>query len=169
MIEFLLIIITDVPKDVIRHDKLFVLLEHVGSLSNEVFLLVRNLEENSRNQENMKETSGASLNFLDNIEILKEDLKNVYLEAPADSSQLCFPMSDGPLFMTFLLRHLNELLNSNAYSVVLIKEEIGRVKEDLEHIRSFFGNVEQELHRNLWIRVLDMEYEAKHDINSILS
>ncbi|PHT28020.1 hypothetical protein CQW23_32376 [Capsicum baccatum] len=44
-----------------------------------------------------------------------------------------------------------------------------RVKEDLEHIRSFFGNVEQELHRDHWTRVLDVAYEAEHAINSILA
>ncbi|PHT48773.1 hypothetical protein CQW23_12981 [Capsicum baccatum] len=169
MIEFLLIILTDVSKDVILHDKLFILLECVGALTKEVSVLVRNLEENSRNEENMKETSGASLNLLENIEILKEDLKKVFLKAPTESSQLCFPMSDGPLFMTLLLRNLNDLLDSNAYSVDLIKEEIGWVKEDLEHIRSFFGNVEQELHRDLWPRVLDVAYEAEHAINSILA
>ncbi|KAF3620214.1 putative disease resistance protein RPP13-like [Capsicum annuum] len=165
MIEFLLIILTDVSKDVIRHDKLLVLLERVRTLSREVFILVRNLEENSRNEENMKETSGASLNLLKDIDVLKEDLKNVFLESPADSSQLCFPMSDGLLYMTLLLRNLNDLLNSNAYSVALIKEEIGWVKEDLEHIRSFFRNVEPELHRDLWTLVLDVGYEAEHAIN----
>ncbi|PHT49088.1 hypothetical protein CQW23_13296 [Capsicum baccatum] len=101
--------------------------------------------------------------------IREEDLKNVFLEVPADSSQLCFPMSDGPLFMTLLLRNLNDLLNSNAYSVALIKEEIGWVKEDLEHIRSFFGNVEQELHTDLWTSILDVAYKAEHAINSILA
>ncbi|KAM3268276.1 hypothetical protein P3S67_031217 [Capsicum chacoense] len=169
MIEFLLIIFTDVSKDVIRHEKLFVLLERVGALTKEVFILVRNLEENSRNEENMKEASGASLNLLNVIDVRKEDLKNVFLKAPADSSQLCFHMSDGPLFMTFLLSNLNDLLNSNAYSVALIKEEISRVKEDLEHIRSFFGNVEQELHRDLCTRVLDVAYAVEHVIKSILA
>ncbi|KAF3632716.1 putative disease resistance protein RPP13-like [Capsicum annuum] len=83
--------------------------ERVGALTKEVLVLVNNLEENSRNEENMKETS-----------------------------------------------------------VALIKKEIGRVKEDLEHIRSFFGNVEQELHRDLWTRVLNVEYKMEHAINSIL-
>ncbi|PHT49011.1 hypothetical protein CQW23_13219 [Capsicum baccatum] len=78
-------------------------------------------------------------------------------------------MSDGPLFMTLLLRNLNEFLNFYADSVVLIEEEISWVKEDLEHIRSFFRNVEQELHRYLWTRVLDVAYEAEHSINSILA
>ncbi|WMV31426.1 hypothetical protein MTR67_024811 [Solanum verrucosum] len=78
-------------------------------------------------------------------------------------------MSDGPLFMTLLLINLNDLANSNASSVALIKEEIKQVKEDLEIIRSFFGNVEQELHRDLWTRVLDVAYEAEHAINSILA
>uniref|UniRef100_M1D5P8 NBS-LRR resistance protein n=2 Tax=Solanum tuberosum TaxID=4113 RepID=M1D5P8_SOLTU len=163
MIEFLLIILTDVLKDVIRHDKLFVLLARVRELTKEVFVLVRNLEEN------MNEASDANLNLLENIELLKEDLKNDFLKARADSSQLCFPMSDGPLFMTLLLTNLNDLANSNASSVALIKEEIKQVKEDLEIIRSLFGYVEQELHRDLWTRVLDVAYEAEHAINSILA
>ncbi|PHU18408.1 hypothetical protein BC332_14103 [Capsicum chinense] len=163
MIEFLLIIITDVPKDFIHYEKLFVLLARVGALIREVSVLVRNLEENTM------ETSSGSINLLENIELLRKDLKNVFLNVLADSSQLYFPMSDVPLFMTLLLRNLTDLLNSNAYSVVLIKEEIGRVKEHLEHIRSFFGNVEQELYRDLWIGVLDVAYEAKHAIKSILA
>ncbi|XP_015074931.1 putative late blight resistance protein homolog R1A-3 [Solanum pennellii] len=163
MIEFLLIIVTDMPTDVIRHEKLFVLLARVRELTKEVFILVRNLEEN------MNATSGTGLNLLENIELLKEDLKNVFLKACADSSQLRFPMSDGPLFMTLLLTNLNDLVNSNACSVALIKEEIKQVKEDLETIRSFFGYAEQELHRDLWTRVLDVAYEAKHVINSILA
>ncbi|PHT48594.1 hypothetical protein CQW23_12802 [Capsicum baccatum] len=52
-----------------------------------------NLEENSRNEENMKETSSASLDLLEDIDVLKEDLKNVFLKVHADSSQLCFPMA----------------------------------------------------------------------------
>ncbi|PHT49003.1 hypothetical protein CQW23_13211 [Capsicum baccatum] len=169
MIEFLLIILTDMPKDFIHYEKLFVLLAGVGSLIREVSILIRNLEENSTDEENMNKISCAGQDLLENIELLKEDLRHVFLKAPADSSQRCFPMSDGPLFMTLLLRNSNDLLNSNAYSVALIKEEISRVKEDLEHIRSFFGNVEQELHRDLWTRVLDVAYEAEHAINSILA
>ncbi|KAH0755380.1 hypothetical protein KY290_025650 [Solanum tuberosum] len=163
MIEFLLIILPDVPKDVIRHDKLFVLLARVRELTKEVFILVRNLEEN------MNAASDANLNLLENIELLKEDLKNVFLKARADSSRLCFPMSDGPLFMTLLLTNLKDFVDSNASSVALIKEEIKQVKEDLEIIRSFFGYAEQELHRDLWTHVLDLAYEAEHAINSILA
>ncbi|KAL3338057.1 hypothetical protein AABB24_030308 [Solanum stoloniferum] len=163
MIEFLLIILTDVPKDVIRHDKLFVLLARLGELTKEIFVLFLNLEEN------MNDASDANLNLLENIELLKVDLKNDFLKASADSSQFRFPMSDGPLFMTLLLTNLNDLVNSNAYSVSLIKEEIGQVKGDLEIIRSFFGYVEQGLHRDLWTRFLDVAYEAQHGINSILA
>ncbi|XP_015161237.1 putative late blight resistance protein homolog R1C-3, partial [Solanum tuberosum] len=163
MIEFLLIILSDVLKDVIRHDKLFVFLARVRELTKEVFVLVRNLEEN------MNETSDANLNLLESIELLKEDLKNDFLKARADSSRLCFPMSDGPLFMTLLLTNLKDLVNSNASSVSMIKEEIKQVKQDLEIIRSFFGYGEQELHRDLWTHVLDLSYEAEHAINSILA
>ncbi|OIT26523.1 PREDICTED: putative late blight resistance protein homolog R1A-3 [Nicotiana attenuata] len=168
MIEFLLIILTDVSKDIIHHDKLFLFLSRVVALTREVSILVRNSEENSRNEENTNETSCASLEVPGNIELLKKDLKHVFLKAPKDPYQLCFPKSDGSLFMNLLLINLNCLLNSNAYAVVLIKEEIGLVKEYLQFIRSFFGNVEQELNRDLWTRVLDVAYEAEHVINSIL-
>ncbi|XP_015076029.1 putative late blight resistance protein homolog R1A-3 isoform X1 [Solanum pennellii] len=163
MIEFLLIILTDALKDVIRHDKLLVLLARVIQLAKEIFVFLRNLEEN------MNEASGSNLNLLENIELLKVDLKNDFLKARADSSPLPFPMSDGPLFMTLLLTDLKDLAYSNAYSVSLIKEEIKQVKQDLEIIRSLFGYAEQELHKDLWTRVLDLAHEAQHAINSILA
>ncbi|KAL3333887.1 hypothetical protein AABB24_030585 [Solanum stoloniferum] len=168
MIEFLLIILSDMPKDFIHHDKLFDLLARVGALTREVSTLVRNLEEKLRNKESTEETNCATLKFLENIELLKEDLKHVYLKVP-DSSQCCFPMSDGPLFMHLLQRHLDDLLDSNAYSIALIKEQIGLVKKDLEFIRSFFANIEQGLYKDLWERFLDVAYEAKDVIDSIIA
>ncbi|CAN4101964.1 unnamed protein product [Withania somnifera] len=155
------------PKDFIHHDKLFDLLASVGALTSEVSTLVRSLEEKSRDKESSDETNRATLDLLENIELLKEDLKHVYLKAP-DSSPICFPMSDGQLFMHLLLIHLNDLLDSNTYSIALIKKEIGLVKEDLNSMRSFFANVEQGLHKDLWRRALDVAYEAKDVIDSII-
>ncbi|PHT44589.1 hypothetical protein CQW23_13747, partial [Capsicum baccatum] len=162
-IEFLLIVLTDMPKDFIHHDKLFDLLARVGALIREVSTLVPDLEEKSRNEESTDETSRATLDLLKNIELLKEDLKYVYLKAP-DAFQWSFPMSDGPLFLHLLHRHLNDLLDSNAYSIALIKEEIELVKEDLEFIRSFFLNFDQGLYKDLF----DVAYEAKAVIDSII-
>ncbi|KAH0657487.1 hypothetical protein KY289_026235 [Solanum tuberosum] len=167
MIEFLLIILFDMPKDFIHHDKLFDLLAYVGALIKEVSTLVRDLEEKLRNKESTDETNRATLKLLENIELLKEDLKHVYLKVP-DSSHRCFPISDGPLFMHLLQRHLDYLLDSNAYSIALIKEEIGLVKQDLESIRYFFVNIEQEWYKDIWARVLNVAYEAKNVIDSII-
>ncbi|KAM3281915.1 hypothetical protein P3S67_027562 [Capsicum chacoense] len=88
---FLLIILSDVPFDVNHHDKLFVLLAHVGVLIGEVPTLVRNLAENSRKEEYLKETSGASLNMLENIELLRKDLKNVFLKPLQTHLSSAFP------------------------------------------------------------------------------
>ncbi|XP_015078202.1 putative late blight resistance protein homolog R1A-3 [Solanum pennellii] len=167
MMEFLLLILSDMPKDFIHHDKLFDLLAHVGVLTREVSTLVRDLEEKIRNKEGNNQTNCATLDLLENIELLKKDLKHVYLKAP-DSSQCCFPMSDGPLFMHLLHMHLNDLLDSNAYSISLIKEEIELVRQDLEFIRSFFVDAEQGLYKDIWARVLDVAYEAKDVIDSII-
>ncbi|KAG5598539.1 hypothetical protein H5410_029909 [Solanum commersonii] len=139
MMEFLLIILSAMPKDFICHDKLFDLLARVGALTRE----------------------------LENIELLKKDLKHVYLKSH-DSSQCCFPMNDGPLFMHQLYIHLNDLLDSNAYSIALIREEIELVKQDLEFIRSFLVNVEQEMYKDLWAHGLDVAYELKYVIDSII-
>ncbi|PHU13582.1 hypothetical protein BC332_14787 [Capsicum chinense] len=167
-IEFLLIVLTDMPKDFIHHDKLFDLLARVGALIREVSTLVSDLEEKSRNEESTDKTSRATLDLLKNIELLKEDLKYVYLKAP-DAFQWSFPMSDGPLFLHLQHRHLNDLLDSNAYSIALIKEEIELVKEALEFIRSFFLNFEQGLYKDLWARIFDVAYEAKAVIDSIIA
>ncbi|PHU13374.1 hypothetical protein BC332_14579 [Capsicum chinense] len=167
MIEFLLIILTDEPKDFIHHDKLFDLLSHVGALIREVSTLVHDLEEKSKNKESTDEASRATQYLLKIIELLKEDVKYVYLKVP-DPCQWSFPMSDGPLFMHLLHRHLTDLLDSDAYSISLIKEEIELVREDLEFIRSLFVNVEKRLYKDLWARLLDAAYEAKDVIDSII-
>ncbi|PHT77826.1 hypothetical protein T459_15878 [Capsicum annuum] len=77
-------------------------------------------------------------------------------------------MNDGPLFMHLLLIHLNDLLDSNSYSIGLIKDDIRLVKEALEFIRSFFVNVEQGLYKDLWEHVLDVAYEAKDVIDAVI-
>uniref|UniRef100_A0A1S3Y5W5 Uncharacterized protein n=1 Tax=Nicotiana tabacum TaxID=4097 RepID=A0A1S3Y5W5_TOBAC len=90
MIEFLLIILTDVPKDFFHNGKLFKFLARIGALTRDVSAMARNLEEKSKNAESTNETNSATLGLLENIEVLRRELKNVYLKTP-DSSQLCFP------------------------------------------------------------------------------
>ncbi|WMV30658.1 hypothetical protein MTR67_024043 [Solanum verrucosum] len=67
MIEFLLIILTNVPKDFIHHEKSFDLLACVRALTREVSNLVRHLVEKSRNKESTDETNCAILELLGNI------------------------------------------------------------------------------------------------------
>ncbi|KAF3624112.1 hypothetical protein FXO38_30422 [Capsicum annuum] len=133
MIEFLLIILTDVPKDFIHHDKLSDLLARVGALIREVSTLIHDLEEKSKNEESTNETSHATPDLLEEkFEIFMDDLEHIYLKAP-DPYQWCFPMSDGPFFMHLLHRHLTDLLDSNAltdlldsnaYSISLIRKKL---------------------------------------------
>ncbi|KAM3267622.1 hypothetical protein P3S67_032251 [Capsicum chacoense] len=167
MIEFLLIIVTDMPKDFIHQDKLFYLMARIGALIRETSTLIHDLEEKSRSGESTDETSRATQDLLKNIELLKEDVKYVSLKAP-DLCQWSFPMSDGQLFMHLLHRHLIDLLDSDAYSISCIKVEIELVREDLKFMRSFFVNVEKRLYKDLWARLLDAAYEAKHVIDSII-
>ncbi|KAH0748324.1 hypothetical protein KY290_027556 [Solanum tuberosum] len=114
------------PTDLILHDTFFDLLSRVGALTREVSNLVWDLEEKSMKKESTNDTNRTTLDLLKDIELLKEELTHVYLKVP-DSSQCCFPMSDGTLFMYLLQRHLDVLLDFNAYSIALIKKEIGQV------------------------------------------
>ncbi|KAH0681546.1 hypothetical protein KY284_022631 [Solanum tuberosum] len=170
MIEFLLIFLTDIPKRFIHPDKLNDMLAHVALLTRKISIL---MEESSEN--NINEVDFSAPDLLQEIERMKGDIKQIFLKAPDQSSQLCFPMDDGFLFMNLLLRHLNDLLISNTYSVSLIKKEIGMIKESLEFIRSSFKKVRQTLDdstsgvvKDCWLRALDVAYEAEHVINSIL-
>ncbi|KAF3612998.1 hypothetical protein FXO37_36559 [Capsicum annuum] len=83
MIEFLLIFLTNMPKDFIHVRKLFDLLARVGALIKEVSTIVHDLEEKSRNEESIDETRGANLDLLEEkMELVKEDLGHVYLKTP---------------------------------------------------------------------------------------
>ncbi|KAH0678286.1 hypothetical protein KY284_019371 [Solanum tuberosum] len=173
MMEFLLIFLTDIPKRFIHREKLNDMLAHAGVLTRKISILVSKLlEEISEN--NINEADFSAPDFLQEIEQMKGDIRQIFLKAP-ESSQLRFPMDDGFLFMNLLLRHLNDLLISNVYSVTLIKKEIGMVKESLEFLTSSFGRVRKTLDdrtsgvvKDCWLHALDVAYEAEHVINSIL-
>ncbi|XP_015167643.1 putative late blight resistance protein homolog R1A-3 [Solanum tuberosum] len=162
MIEFLLIFLTDIPKRFIHPEKLNDMLAHVALLTRKISTL---MEESS----NMDEANFSAPDLLQEIERMKGDIKKIFLKAPDQ-----FHVDDGFLFMNLLLRHLNDLLISNVYSVMLIKKEIGMVKESLEFLRSSFMKVRQTLDdssgvvKDCWVRALDVAYEAEHVINSIL-
>ncbi|XP_069152468.1 hero resistance protein 1 homologue isoform X1 [Solanum lycopersicum] len=172
MMEFLLIFLTDIPKRFIHHKKLNDMLAHAGVLTRTISVLVsKQLEEISEN--NINEANFSAPDFFQEIEQMKGDIRHIFLKAP-ESSQLHFPMDDGFLFMNLLLRHLKDLLISNAYSVSLIKKEIGMVKQSLEFLTSSFGKVRKTLDgtsgvvKDCWLHALDVAYEAEHVINSIL-
>ncbi|XP_069153024.1 putative late blight resistance protein homolog R1A-3 [Solanum lycopersicum] len=172
MMEFLLIFLTDIPKRFIHREKLNDMLAHAGMLTRKIsFLVSKLLEETSEN--NINEADFSAPDFLQEIEQMKGDIRQIFLKAPK-SSQLRFPMDDGFLFMNLLLRHLNDLLIANVSSVTLIKKEIGIVKESLEFLTSSFGKVRKTLDgtsgvvKDCWLRALDVAYEAEHVINSIL-
>ena len=164
MMEFLLIFLTDIPKRFIHRGKLNSMLAHVGLLTRKISIL---MEESST----MNEAEFSAPYLLQEIERMKGDIKQIILKAP-ESSQLCFPMDDGFLFMNLLLRHLNDLLTSNSYSVSLIKKEIEMVKQSLEFLTASFRQTLDEstsgVVKDCWMRALDVAYEAEHVINSIL-
>ncbi|KAG5608479.1 hypothetical protein H5410_019760 [Solanum commersonii] len=172
MMEFLLIFLTDIPKRFIHRDKLNDVLAHVGVLTRKMSILVSKLLEES-SESNINEADFSAPELLQEIEQMKGDIRQFFMKAP-ESSQLRFPMDDSFLFMNLLLRHLNNFHISNAYSVSLIKKEIGMVKQSLEFVRSSFRKVRQTLDdtsgvaKDCWVRSLDVAYEAEHVINSIL-
>ncbi|KAH0692233.1 hypothetical protein KY285_019330 [Solanum tuberosum] len=166
MMEFLLIFVTNIPKRFINRAKFNDMLAHVGLLTRKISILMEESSENNINEANFS----ASLELLKEIEQMKGDIRQIFLKAP-ESSQLHFPMDDGFLFMNLLLRHLNDLLISNVYSVSLIKKEVGMVKQSVDFLRSSFGKILDDTSgvvKDCWVRALDVAYEVKHVINCIL-
>ncbi|KAH0747688.1 hypothetical protein KY285_009345 [Solanum tuberosum] len=136
MMEFLLIFLTDIPKSFIHSGKLNDMLAHIRVLTRKISILVSKLlEESSEN--NINKADFSAPDFLQEIERMKGDIRQIFLKAP-ESSQLRFPMDD----------------------VSLIKNEIGMVKEYLEFLRSSFGKVSQTLDdtsgvvKDCWIKLI---------------
>ncbi|PHT34823.1 hypothetical protein CQW23_26623 [Capsicum baccatum] len=131
-----------------------------ASTSAEVGLFIKQLLESSSDifreylihlQEHMVTVITASTSGARNIHVMKEFLLIVLTDMPKD----------------FI--HHDKLFDLLARVGALIREEeITLVKEALKFIRSFFVNVEQGLYKDLWSRVLDVAYEAKDVIDSII-
>lgn len=121
-----------------------------------------------RNEENTNEKSFATLDLPKNMEMVKEDLKHVYLEA-LDSSQLLLLNEWWTTFYRSSAQKLLKIAYFRCLSIALIKEEIRPVKEVLEFIRSIFGNIEQELYKDLCTYVLQCGIWDKNVISSIFA
>ncbi|KAG5615492.1 hypothetical protein H5410_015316 [Solanum commersonii] len=150
--EFLLIFLTNIPKHLFHRYKLNDMLAHVRVLTRKISILVSS-------ENNINEMDG--------------DTRQIFLKAPK-SSQLCFPMDDGFLFMNLLLRRISDLLISNVYLVSLIKK-IGMVKESLKFLRLSFGKFRKTLDdtsgvvKDYRVHALNVAYEVEHVIISIFS
>ncbi|KAH0714760.1 hypothetical protein KY284_007665 [Solanum tuberosum] len=92
MMEFLLIFLTDIPKSFIHSGKLNDMLAHIRVLTRKISILVSKLlEESSEN--NINKADFSAPDFLQEIERMKGDIRQIFLKAP-ESSQLRFPMDD---------------------------------------------------------------------------
>ncbi|PHT34833.1 hypothetical protein CQW23_26633 [Capsicum baccatum] len=86
--------------------------------------------------------------------------------------QICYtnlkasPSAEIERFINQLLETSPEVLRE--YLIHLQEHMVTVITEDLEFIRSFFGNVEQGLYKDLWAHALDVAYGAKDVINSII-
>ena len=81
MMEFLLIFLTDMPKRFIHREKLNDMLAHAGMLTRKIsFLVSKLLEEIS--EDNINEPDFSALDFLQEIEQMKGDIRHIFLKAP---------------------------------------------------------------------------------------
>ncbi|KAJ8541826.1 hypothetical protein K7X08_002642 [Anisodus acutangulus] len=107
-------------------------------------------------------------NILENVELFKADVKQIYSRKLKYSIPSYFPMIDELCFVNFLFRNLDEVLNSNWSLESLTKPEIRTLCMKLSHLRSFIRNGERRIPDELWRRSISATYEVERLFDSIL-
>ncbi|MCE5165763.1 hypothetical protein HAX54_012095 [Datura stramonium] len=133
MMELLLIFLTDIAKHFIHRDKLNDMLVHVGVLTREISILVSKLLESS---DTINEEDFSAPGFLQKIEQMKGDLRQIFLRAP-ESSQLHFPKDDD---VAYEAEHVTNsiLVRDNALSHLIFSLPIfiDKIKLTVEEVTS---------------------------------
>ncbi|KAJ8541827.1 hypothetical protein K7X08_002643 [Anisodus acutangulus] len=108
-------------------------------------------------------------NILENVELFKADVKQIYSRKLKYSIPSYFPMIDELCFVNFLFRNLDEVLNSNWSLESLTKPEIRTLCMKLSHLRSFIRNGERRIPDELWRRSISATYEVERLLTLYLS
>ncbi|PHT29026.1 hypothetical protein CQW23_31369 [Capsicum baccatum] len=141
MIEFLLIVLIDMPKDFIHHNKGFDLLARVGALIKEVSTLIHNLEEKSMNEESTDETSCAALDLQKKIGMVKEDLEFIRSFFPSIDQKFCKDPWARVLDVAYVAKNIIDaiIVRDNGllhliFSLPITMKKIRLIKEDVSQL-----------------------------------
>ncbi|XP_009588613.1 putative late blight resistance protein homolog R1A-3 [Nicotiana tomentosiformis] len=172
VVEFLLILLANVPNSVINDKTLDEVMEKVVDLVGDIFVVAEKLLESSSIQGKTSEINIGVAQILEKIEHLKAEMEERHCKMLKFSPSQ-FPAIGGLGFMDFLLDKLNEMLSSKSSLATMMKPHIGILKEELSLLRSFLGDVakfehEYEILKDLQMRIINLAYEAEVAIDSIL-
>ncbi|WMV28479.1 hypothetical protein MTR67_021864 [Solanum verrucosum] len=107
------------------------------------------------------------------LKFVEEEVKMICFKVP-DSSLFGFSKTSGLGFLNCFLGKLDELLHSKLELITELKHQIGSVKEELIHLRSFLShfsenNGEHDDVYGLVTSVTEMAYKSEYVIDSCLS
>ncbi|XP_025886812.1 uncharacterized protein [Solanum lycopersicum] len=101
---------------------------------------------------------------------VEEEVKMICYKVP-DSSLFGFSKTSGLGFLNYFLGKLEELLHSKLDLITELKHQIGSVKEELIHLRSFLSHFSENNgeHDDVYGLVIEMAYKSEYVIDSCLS
>ncbi|PHU21232.1 hypothetical protein BC332_06339 [Capsicum chinense] len=148
--EFLLVFLDDeVSNHAINGKMLNGVLQKVGTITGDVLCVIQRLLPRSLNKDDTSKVSLCSIQILEKIDRLKEQVETYYKSLKFTPSQL--PTVGGLSFLDSLLRKLNDLLKSESEMLQKCIMNINKILKDLQR------------------RTIDLAYEAEVAIDSILA
>ncbi|KAF3673468.1 hypothetical protein FXO37_06963 [Capsicum annuum] len=172
-IEFLLVFLDDdVSNHAINGKILNEVLQKVGTITGDVLCVIQRLLPRSLNKDDTSKVSLCSIQILEKIDRLKEQVETYYKSLKFTPSQ--FPTVGRLSFLDYLLRKLNDLLKSESALVFMMKPHVAILEKELSSVSSIFRDVAKVHHENkilkdLQRRTIDLAYEAAVAIDSILA
>ncbi|KAM3327407.1 hypothetical protein P3S67_002533 [Capsicum chacoense] len=172
-IEFLLVFLDDdVSNHAINGKMLNEVLQKVGTITGDILCVIQRLLPRSLNEDETSKVSLCSIQILEKIDRLKEQVETYYKSLKFNPSQ--FPTVGRLSFLDSLLRKLNDLLKSESGLVFMMKPHVAILEKELSSVSSIFRDVakvhhEHKILKDLQRRTIDLAYEAEVAIGSILA
>ncbi|KAF3682977.1 putative late blight resistance protein -like protein R1B-14 isoform 2 [Capsicum annuum] len=147
-------------------------LQKVGTITGDVLCVIQRLLPRSLNKDDTSKVSLCSIQILEKIDRLKEQVETYYKSLKFTPSQ--FPTVGRLSFLDSLLRKLNDLLKSESGLVFMMKPHVAILEKELSSVSSIFRDVakvhhEHKILKDLQRRTIDLAYEAEVAIDSILA
>ncbi|KAH0639860.1 hypothetical protein KY290_038406 [Solanum tuberosum] len=167
-IEFLLVLLSDVPNRFIDGKRLKEILEKAGVLVGDVLCVIQKIIPSSIIKDDSSKINLFTIQVLEKTENLRAQVERYYTSFKFIPSQ--FPAVGGLSFLVSLVGKMNEMLKLESGLNFMIKPHIVILERELSYLNSTFRDVEKvhHEHEDILRATINLAYEAEVAIDSIL-